>query len=118
MNTLTYNLPNDIHTYVMTCTDEQVDAFTQLLIDEGAYKIILNNEEIYNVKKDKKVGNSINILTYNLKNDIHTYSITCNDEWVDMYMQMLFENGAYRVNLNNKVVFGALSTYKEWKDVK
>ena len=22
MNTLTYNLPNDIHTYVMTCNDE------------------------------------------------------------------------------------------------
>lgn len=50
MNTLTYNLPNDIHTYVMTCNDEQVDAFTQLLIDEGAYKILLNNEVIYNGK--------------------------------------------------------------------
>lgn len=50
MNTLTYNLSNDIHTYVMTCNDEQVDYFTQLLIDEGAYKIILNNEEIYNGK--------------------------------------------------------------------
>lgn len=48
MNTLTYNLPNDIYTYVMTCNDEQVDAFTQLLIDEGAYKILLNNEVIYN----------------------------------------------------------------------
>lgn len=47
MNTLTYNLSNDIYTYVMTCTDEQLDAFTQLLIDEGAYKIILNNEVIY-----------------------------------------------------------------------
>ena len=47
MNTLTYNLPNDFHTYVMTCNDEQVDAFTQLLIDEGVYKILLNNEVIY-----------------------------------------------------------------------
>ena len=50
MNTLTYNLPNDIHTYVMTCNDEQVDPFTQLLIDEGAYKILLNNEVIYDEK--------------------------------------------------------------------
>lgn len=47
MNTLTYNLKTDFHTYVMTCSDEQVDAFTQLLIDEGAYKILLNNEVIY-----------------------------------------------------------------------
>lgn len=50
MNTLTYNLPNDIYTYVMTCNDEQADAFTQLLIDEGAYKIYLNNEEVYHAK--------------------------------------------------------------------
>ena len=47
MNTLTYNMPNDIYTYVMTCNGEQLPAFTQLLIDEGAYKIILNNEVIY-----------------------------------------------------------------------
>lgn len=50
MNTLTYNLQNDIYTYVMTCNDEQVDAFTQLLIDEGAYKILLNNEVVYDGK--------------------------------------------------------------------
>ena len=60
----------------------------------------------------------MNVLTYNLKNDIHTYSITCKDEWVDMYMQLLFENDAYRVNLNNKVVFADLSTYEQWKDEK
>ena len=47
MNTLTYNLPNYIHTYIMTCNDNQVEAFTQLLIDEGAYKILLNNEVVY-----------------------------------------------------------------------
>lgn len=47
MNTLTYNLPNDIHTYVMTCNDEQVEIFTQLLIDEKAYKIYVNNELTY-----------------------------------------------------------------------
>ena len=50
MNTLTYNLPNDIHTYIMTCNDDQVEAFTQLLIDEGAYKILLNNEVVYDGK--------------------------------------------------------------------
>ena len=118
MNTLSYNLPNDIYTYVMTCTDEQLDAFTQLLIDEGAYKIVLNNEEIYNVKKDKKVGNTMNTLTYNLKNDFNTYEMTCNDDALDMYIELLFDNGAYRVNLNNKVVFGSKSTYEVWKDEK
>lgn len=57
----------------------------------------------------------MNTLTYNMPNDIYTYSITCPDDLLDMYMELLFENGAYRVNLNNRVVFGALSTYKEWK---
>lgn len=58
----------------------------------------------------------MNTLTYNIPNNIYTYSITCPDALLDMYMELLFENGAYRVNLNNKVVFGALSTYKEWKN--
>ena len=31
---------------------------------------------------------------------------------------MLFENGAYRVNLNNNVVFADLSTYELWKNEK
>ena len=47
MNTLTYNLPNDIHTYVMTCNDELLDMYKQLLIDEGCYKIYVNNELAY-----------------------------------------------------------------------
>ena len=47
MNTLTYNLPNDIHTYVMTCNDELLDMYTQLLIDEGCYKIYVNNKLTY-----------------------------------------------------------------------
>ena len=47
MNTLTYNLPNDIHTYVMTCNDELLDTYIQLLIDEGCYKIYVNNELSY-----------------------------------------------------------------------
>ena len=60
----------------------------------------------------------MNTLTYNLPNDIHTYVITCKDEWLDMYMQLLFENDAYRVNLNNNVVFADLSTYDLWKNEK
>ena len=47
MNTLTYNLPNDIHTYLMTCNDELLDTYIQLLIDEGCYKIYVNNELRY-----------------------------------------------------------------------
>lgn len=60
----------------------------------------------------------MNELQYNMPNDIHTYVITCPNELLDMYMEQLFENDCYRVNLNNKVVFGALSTFKEWKDAK
>ena len=57
----------------------------------------------------------MNTLTYNLRNDPNTYVITCKDEWLDMYMELLFENGAYRVKLNDIVVFADLSTYELWK---
>ena len=57
----------------------------------------------------------MNTLTYRCPADIHTYSMTCKDEWLDMYMELLFENGAYRVNLNDNVVFADLSTYDLWK---
>ena len=70
------------------------------------------------IRKRKEVGNNMNTLTYNLRNDPNTYVITCNDEWLDMYMELLFENGAYRVNLNNNVVFADLSTYELWKNGK
>ena len=70
------------------------------------------------IRKRKEVGNNMNTLTYNLRNDTQTYVMTCNDEWLDMYMQLLFENGAYRVNLNNNVVFADLSTYDLWKNEK
>ena len=60
----------------------------------------------------------MNTLTYNLRNDPNTYVMTCKDEWLDMYMELLFENGAYRVNLNDKVVFADLSTYELWKNEK
>ena len=70
------------------------------------------------IRKRKEVGNNMNTLTYNLRNDPNTYVMTCNDEWLDMYMQLLFENGAYRVKLNNNVVFADLSTYELWKNGK
>ena len=121
MNILTYRCPADIHTYSMTCKDEWLDMYMQLLFENDVYKVNLNNglefTSYADYEKWKKVANNINIntLTYNLKNDFNNYVITCNDEWLDMYMQLLFENGAYRVNLNNNVVFAALSTYESWK---
>ena len=66
MNTLTYNLPNDTQTYVMTCNDEQLKTFIQLLIDENAYKIYVNNELAYE-KKDKN----------------------CNDEQFETFIKLL-----------------------------
>ena len=60
----------------------------------------------------------MNTLTYNLKNDPNTYVITCNDEWLDMYMQLLFENDVYKVILNNKVKFTSYSQYESWKNEK
>lgn len=66
MNTITYNLPNDIHTYVMTCNDEWVDMYIQLLIDKGCYKIYVNNE-----------------LAYEKKN------MTCNDDQFETFIKLL-----------------------------
>ena len=122
MNTLTYNLKNDFKTYVITCNDEWLDMYMQLLFENGAYRVNLNNNVVfadlstYELWKNEKTN--INTLTYNLKNDFNNYVITCKDEWLDMYMQLLFENGAYRVNLNNNVVFADLSTYELWKNEK
>ena len=47
MNTLTYNIPNDINTYIMTCSDNMVRKYYNLLRENGAYNIMLNNEVIY-----------------------------------------------------------------------
>ena len=119
MNTLTYRCLADHRTYVLTCNDESLDLYMKLFFENDVYKVNLNDEveftsySQYESWKNEK--NSINTLTYNLKNDFNNYVITCNDEWLDMYMQLLFENGAYRVNLNNNVVFAALSTYESWK---
>ena len=124
MNTLTYRCLGDHLTYVMTCKDDALDTYMKTLFDEDldVYKVNLNDEVEFtsyaDYEKWKKVPNNINTLKYNLKNDFNNYVITCNDEWLDMYMQLLFENGAYRVNLNNNVVFADLSTYELWKDEK
>jgi len=123
MNTLTYRCLADHRTYVMTCKDETLDAHMKMMFENDVYKVNLNDEVEFTSysdyekwKNEKK--NNINTLTYNLKNDFNNYVITCNDEWLDMYMQLLFENGAYRVNFNNIVVFADLSTYESWKNAK
>ena len=122
MNTLTYRCLADPLTYEMTCRNDALDTYMKMMFENDVYKVNLNDEveftsySQYESWKNEK--NSINTLTYNLKNDFNNYVITCNDEWLDMYMQLLFENGAYRVNLNNNVVFADLSTYELWKNEK
>ena len=122
MNTLTYRCLADPLTYEMTCRDDALDTYIKMMFENDVYKVNLNDEVEFTSYADyeswKNEKNSINTLTYNLKNDFNNYVITCNDEWLDMYMQLLFENGAYRVNLNNNVVFADLSTYELWKNEK
>ena len=122
MNTLTYRCLADHRTYVMTCKDDALDTYMKMMFENDVYKVNLNDEVEFTSYADyeswKNEKNNINTLTYNLKNDFNNYVITCNDEWLDMYMQLLFENDAYRVNLNNNVVFADLSTYELWKNEK
>ena len=122
MNTLTYRCLADPLTYEMTCRDDALDTYMKMMFENDVYKVNLNDEVEFTSYADyeswKNEKNSINTLTYNLKNDFNNYVITCNDEWLDMYMQLLFENGAYRVNFNNIVVFADLSTYELWKNEK
>ena len=122
MNTLTYRCLADHRTYVMTCSDDALDTYMKLMFENDVYKVNMNDEVEFTSYADfeswKNEKNNINTLTYNLKNDFNNYVITCNDEWLDMYMELLFKNGAYRVNLNNNVVFADLSTYELWKNEK
>ena len=60
----------------------------------------------------------MNTLTYNLRNDPYTYVITCEDERLDMYMQLLFESDVYKVNLNNELEFTSYSDFELWKNEK
>ena len=122
MNRLTYRCLADPYTYVMTCKDDALDTYMKMMFENDVFKVNLNDEVEFtsyaDYEKWKNEKNSINTLTYNLKNDFNNYVITCKDEWLDMYMQLLFENGAYRVKLNNNVVFADLSTYELWKNEK
>ena len=122
MNTLTYRCLADPLTYEMTCRDDALDTYMKMMFENDVYKVNLNDEVEFTSYSDyekwKNEKTNINTLTYNLKNDFNNYVITCNDEWLDMYMELLFENGAYRVNLNNNVVFADLSTYELWKNEK
>ena len=60
----------------------------------------------------------MNTLTCNCLGDTYTYVITCKDEWLDMYIHMLFENDVYKVNLNNQVEFTSYADYEKWKNEK
>lgn len=50
MNTLIYYMPNNILAYSITCNDEMLEKYKNLLIENGAYKIFLNDEVIYDAK--------------------------------------------------------------------
>ena len=122
MNTLTYRCLADHRTYVMTCADDALDTYMKMMFENDVYKVNLNDEVEFTSYSDyekwKNEKTNINTLTYFLPNDVNAYKITCNDEMLDMYMQLLFDNDVYKVNLNNKVVFADLSTYELWKNGK
>ena len=121
MNTLTYRCLGDHRTYVLTCNDESLDLYIKLFFENDVYKVNLNDEVEFTSYSDyekwKNEKTNINTLTYNLKNDFNNYVITCKDEWLDMYIQMLFENNVYKVILNNRVEFTSYADYEKWKNV-
>ena len=59
MTTLTYNLPNDIHTYVITCNEDMTELYVKLLKENGAYLIMADNVTVYDgaLKWKIKAGN-------------------------------------------------------------
>ena len=50
MKELIYYMPNNIFAYSITCNDELLETYKNILIENGAYKIFLYNEVIYNAK--------------------------------------------------------------------
>ena len=62
----------------------------------------------------------MNTLTYRCLGDHITYVITCKDDTLDAYMQMLFDKDldVYKVILNNEVEFTSYSQYEAWKNEK
>ena len=60
----------------------------------------------------------MNTLTYRCLADHLTYVMTCSDDLLDLYMKLMFENGVYKVILNDEVVFTSYSDYELWKNAK
>ena len=62
----------------------------------------------------------MNTLTYRCLGDHITYVMTCKDDALDTYMQMLFDKDldVYKVILNNEVEFTSYSQYEAWKNEK
>ena len=62
----------------------------------------------------------MNTLTYRCLGDHITYVMTCKDDALDAYMQMLFDKDldVYKVILNNEVEFTSYSQYELWKNEK
>ena len=70
INVYNVNTLETIETYVMTCNDEQLETFIQLLINENAYKIYVNNVLAYEKKdmnfNDEQFDTFIKLLTNEL----------------------------------------------------
>ena len=60
----------------------------------------------------------MNTLTYRCLADHLSYVMTCSDDFLDLYMKLMFENGVYKVILNDEVVFTSYSDYELWKNEK
>ena len=60
----------------------------------------------------------MNTLTYRCLSDHLTYVMTCSNDLLDLYMKLMFENGVYKVILNDEVVFTSYSDYELWKNGK
>ena len=42
---------------------------------------------------------------YYMPCDIHSYKISCNNKLGDLYKRLLIENRAYKIFLNNKLIY-------------
>lgn len=60
----------------------------------------------------------MNTLTYRCLADNLTYVMTCNDDLLDLYIKLMFENDVYKVNLNDEVEFTSYADYVQWKNGK
>ena len=60
----------------------------------------------------------MNTLTYRCLADPLTYEMTCNDDLLDLYIKLMFENDVYKVNLNDEVEFTSYADYVSWKNEK